>query len=128
MDFPNDKAILKKVIRTLKGIYKESMIENFVVYHGLILPDKDIEQLKNSVGKYVSTNGFLSTSLSQSVAKMFATNVLFKTEIDYSIKNTIYADISQKSVNQHEEEVLFDLGSLFQIINAHFVEKIGLLQ
>ncbi|CAF1267290.1 unnamed protein product [Didymodactylos carnosus] len=107
---------------------EESMIENFVVYHGLILPDKDIEQLKNSVGKYVSTNGFLSTSLSQSVAKMFATNVLFKTEIDYSIKNTIYADISQKSVNQHEEEVLFDLGSLFQIINAHFVEKIGLLQ
>ncbi|CAF4430104.1 unnamed protein product, partial [Didymodactylos carnosus] len=114
---------LKQIFNENFSIYKESITENIVLYRGLTLPDNDIEQLKNSVRKYVSTNGFLSTSLRQSVGEMFATNVLFKIEIDCSMKNMIYADISEKSVNRDEEEVLFDLGSLFQITNVHFCGK-----
>ncbi len=66
----------------LKAIYVEDyewyqdLFQPFIVYRGLTLSQIDIEVLIHSVGKYVSTNGFLSTSRSRVVADRFAGNVL----------------------------------------------------
>ncbi|CAM4852169.1 unnamed protein product, partial [Rotaria magnacalcarata] len=38
---------------------------------GLTLPIKVIDQIKQSVGRHVSTNGFLSTTFKRDVAEMF---------------------------------------------------------
>ncbi|CAF1304987.1 unnamed protein product [Didymodactylos carnosus] len=66
-------------------LYQETF-ETITVYRGLNLPDSDIEQLKNLIGKYVSTNRFLSTSLSRDLAQIFAANVLFVIKLIQSYK------------------------------------------
>ncbi|CAF2980230.1 unnamed protein product [Rotaria sp. Silwood2] len=90
------------------------------VYRGFQLPDEDIQRLKTYIGHYVSTNGFLSTSLSINVAEMFATNVLFEITVDpaRTNKNLTFAHIAQFSVKKDEQEVLFDLGATFKITDV----------
>ncbi|UJR11082.1 hypothetical protein I4U23_015264 [Adineta vaga] len=91
------------------------------VYRGLTLSDEDIDRLKTMRNQYVSTNGFLSTSLSRTVAEMFASNVLFEIPVDpkQSSKNLIYANISHLSQIPDEQEVLFDLGVTFKITDIN---------
>ena len=79
-----------------------------------------VDQLKQSVGKYVSTNDFLSTTLKRDVAKEFGANVILQIKIDTNLKNIIYADIAKKSINPSEDEFLFDLGAVFQIVNVQY--------
>jgi tetratricopeptide (TPR) repeat protein len=124
------RYFLIDICRNLKLIYDENFElyqdcfkPYLTVYRGFTLADSDIEQLKQSAGKYVSTNGFLSTSLSRQVAEAFATNVLF--EIKISLKNKlnnhlIYAIIMEWSLIPNEEEVLFDMGALFQITDIKY--------
>ncbi|CAF1470880.1 unnamed protein product, partial [Didymodactylos carnosus] len=109
--------------KNLKFLFNENFEENQVLdeitfYRGLTLPDRDIEQLKQSIGKYVSTNGFLSTSFYRHIAEKFSSNALFVIRIDTKLKNTIYADISNLSMMYDEQEALFDLGAVFQVTNV----------
>ncbi|CAF1491642.1 unnamed protein product, partial [Didymodactylos carnosus] len=87
------------------------------------LSEKDINQLKHSIGKNIATNGYLSTSLCRIIAEKFTANVLFKIKIDTSLKNIVYAYVSTQSAIPDEEEVLFDLGALFQIQNVEQEEE-----
>ncbi|CAF3795402.1 unnamed protein product, partial [Rotaria sordida] len=94
------------------------------VYRGTTIPLEEIEKLKESVGKVISTNGFLSTSRNIDVSRQFLQNkfnsnthrpVLFKIQADPSLKMAIFADIENKTQIQGEEEVLFNLNSVFKI-------------
>lgn len=100
--------------------YQESL-EEILVYRGLTLPMTVIDQLKESVGKYVSTNGFLSTTFKRDVAEMFGANVIFQIKIETDLKNIIYAYIAKLSFNPSEDEVLFDLGAIFQITDVQLI-------
>ncbi|CAF1174011.1 unnamed protein product [Didymodactylos carnosus] len=73
------------------------MFDKMTVYRGLTLPTTVIGQLKQSVGKYISTNEFLSTSLYHNVAEM-----------------------SVQIYNTDEDEFLFDHGAIFQIRNIRY--------
>lgn len=61
-------------------------------------------------------NGFCSTSRNRDMAMKFAKNVLFDIEVDLK-KNPglTFADISSNSQFREEEEVLFDLVTVFRI-------------
>ncbi|CAF4013584.1 unnamed protein product [Rotaria sordida] len=132
------RYFIKDICKNLKILFDENFevyqesLESIVVYRGLTLPIKIIDQLKQSVGKYVSTNGFLSTTFKRDVAEMFGANVIFEINIQTDLKNIIYGYIANTSYNLSEDEVLFDLGAIFQIIdmqhkdNKYIISMIGI--
>ncbi|CAF1114702.1 unnamed protein product [Didymodactylos carnosus] len=118
------RYFIKDLCKNLKLLFDENFqlyqesLDTITFYRGLTLSDKDINQLKQSIKKYISTNGFLSTSFYRNIAETFSKNVIFEIQIDTKLNNIIYADISKMSYNIDEEEVLFDIGAIFQIIDV----------
>jgi hypothetical protein len=89
---------------------------SFHVYRGQILSAKEIEQLRANVNKLITMNGFCSTSRNRDMAVKFAKNVLFDIEVDFKkYPELVFADISSTSQFEEEEEVLFDLVTVFRI-------------
>lgn len=132
------RFFIKDLCKNLKLLFDENFeayqesLDEMIVYRGLTLPIDVIDRLTQSVGKYVSTNGFLSTSLKCDVAEMFSANVIFEIRIQTDLKNIIYGYIAKMSINPSEDEVLFDLGAIFQIKdvlyknNKYFISMIGI--
>ncbi|CAF1221866.1 unnamed protein product [Didymodactylos carnosus] len=98
------------------------------LYRGAKLARSELEQLR--IGSLVSTNGFLSTSRRCDVAALFAGSnvhredpyqcVMFEVEIQPNVSaEAVFADISALSEIPDESEVLFDLGTLFEITDLH---------
>jgi hypothetical protein len=89
----------------------------FRLYHGRQMSKIDIEHLMTAPkGSLICVNGYLSTSRSENVAKRFAENVLFDISYDSShLKSVHAADVSGKSMHPDEEEVLFNLNSVFEL-------------
>ncbi len=121
------------IIDLCSGIKQEqSKLKNndiFKVYRGQAIPIEEFDKWKNNIGTVISVNGFFSTSRDIDVSLKFARNavisndlqpILFEIEIDPSIKTTVYAGISHKSKHYHEEEILFNLNSLFKIISVNY--------
>ncbi|CAF1280329.1 unnamed protein product [Adineta steineri] len=95
------------------------------VYRGAQLTIIELEQFRLNESKLISINGYLSTSRLRSIALHFTTNdlkrldtlpVLFQIECQTDQSNSsIFADISQFSDFPDEQEVLFDLGTVFKV-------------
>ncbi|CAF5052683.1 unnamed protein product, partial [Rotaria magnacalcarata] len=90
----------------------------FHVYRGLNLPEDEVIQIQKYLGKSITTKGFLSTTRSCDIAKIFAANVVFDIEIDPQLENIVYADISNYSQIPDEEEILIDFGTSFRVIDV----------
>ncbi|CAF3335825.1 unnamed protein product [Rotaria sp. Silwood2] len=107
-----------------------------MLYRGLQIERKELKTLKQNEGSLISTNGFLSTSRSKKQALKFATRSTKRTdvvavlyEIECNIEQTdsiIFADIAKFSDYPDEEEVLFDLGTTFEIVSVKEDEKLNL--
>jgi tetratricopeptide (TPR) repeat protein len=92
-------------------------LQSFHVYRGLNLPETEIIRIQNYRGKSITTKGFLSTTKSIDVARMFTANVVFDIEIDPKLENVIYADITSYSQIPDEEEILIDFGTSFKVVD-----------
>ncbi|CAF1617917.1 unnamed protein product [Rotaria magnacalcarata] len=88
----------------------------FHVYRGQILSAAEIDRLRISINKLVAMNGFCATSRGKQIAAKFSRNVLFDIEVNPEKHPTlVFADISQDSQFEQEQEVLFDLSTVFRI-------------
>ena len=105
------------------------------LFRGAQIPNDELHKLKANLGQIISTNGFLSTSRNPQVAIGFAksnqlnkdfADVLFEIDADSSLKSISFADVAKKSVVKGEEEVLFNLNSLFQIHGVSYDKKMKL--
>lgn len=100
------------------------------LYRGKKLPTSVLQQLRDNIGHLISMNGFLSTTKSTDVSKMFADDlntrmgyetVIFEMHLDPSqIKKTIetqppFAYIAEQSHIRDEDEVLFFMGFVWRI-------------
>ncbi|CAF4321889.1 unnamed protein product [Rotaria socialis] len=92
-------------------------LDPFHVYRGLNLPEDEVIQIQKYLGKSITTKGFLSTTRSCDIAKIFAANVVFDIEIDPQLENIVYADVSKYSQIPDEEEILIDFGTSFRVID-----------
>lgn len=108
----------EKFIRTTK------MREPFYVYRGQRVSNEDLELIKKSIGEFLSTNSFLSTSKRQCVALAFIEKIiptdghhriLFEIQIDPQKKTKAFSNIKESSYFKKEDEVLIMLGALFRI-------------
>jgi hypothetical protein len=101
------------------------------VYRGQVLSKKEWDELSNAVDQYISMNSFLSTSLSEELAKIYIpgnntsveesdeVSVIFEIEANPHLPGGIkpFANIADYSQFPEEKEVLFMAGSIFRIIN-----------
>jgi len=100
----------------------------FTVYHGQQMTSDDFAKLKANVGKLISTNSFISTSIDRQVALIYAgdrithstmESVLFQIKINVNETSNTYqhpfADISEFSQFKEEQEVLFALAAMFRV-------------
>ena len=99
------------------------------VYRGQLLVKEELEILKHSVGKYISINSFFSTSFNRDLALLFSQElnqyerVLFDIEADPQLVNEKpFADISSHSYFPDESEVIFMLGSIFQLFKVDLTD------
>ncbi|CAF4119734.1 unnamed protein product [Adineta steineri] len=99
------------------------------LYRGTQIPNEELEKRKENIGKTISTNEFLSTSRNISVSLHFIhmtaaqndfTSVLFEIKANPLLKTVIFTDVGDRSRIEGEEEVLFNLNSLFKIVSVCF--------
>ncbi|CAF1022322.1 unnamed protein product [Adineta steineri] len=103
------------------------------LYRGTQIPNEELEKIKENIGKTISTNGFLSTSRNINVSLGFIhmnvqsndfTSVLFEIKANPLLKTVIFTDVGNRSRIKGEEEVLFNLNSLFKIVSVCFDSKL----
>ncbi|CAF3438628.1 unnamed protein product [Rotaria sp. Silwood2] len=113
-------------------IEKES--EPLTLYRGQRISKEEFENLKNNIGALIATNGFISTSRDENISieflqsslsyldeNMIRMQMIIKAD-PKTLKNVIFADVSDQSVIKLEKEVLFSLGAVFRIDECEFDE------
>jgi tetratricopeptide (TPR) repeat protein len=114
----------------LETIHQQQNCQSILkLYRGQAhLPIKEFENLKSNIGGLTSTNAFVSASKNIDIARTFVFGgvdsadfkvVIFEITVDASnLKNIIFVDINQyMGISDYagESEVLFNIGSVFQV-------------
>ncbi|CAF1174508.1 unnamed protein product [Rotaria magnacalcarata] len=112
---------------------KFSSNTTLTVYRGQKILKTEFELLRQRIGSFIATNGFVSTSLDADVALMFTGYgspcpeslciVLFEIQVDPSVESVIFALIEGESNFIDEKEVLFSLNAVFTIKSIDFDDK-----
>ena len=95
------------------------------VFRGQLMSRDEMNSLREHVGQYISINAFFSSSMDYDVANVFSgydapsnymERVLFEIDADPSVVTTqSFANIRHCGNFPHELEVLFMVGSIFQV-------------
>jgi hypothetical protein len=110
----------------------QNQSNSFTVYRGQGLSETDFGQLMKTKGGLMSFNNFLSTSLDRAVSLAFAESnesngdfigILFEITVNPSILSTPFANVSEVSYYQMEEEILFSMHSVFRIGELKQIDK-----
>ncbi|CAF1042827.1 unnamed protein product [Rotaria sordida] len=123
----------------LENVHKEQNIQNpLTLYRGQAqMPTYELEYLKSNIGCLVSINGFFSSSIDIDIAKNFIAGavdtddykvVIFQITVDgIRLQNTVFVDIN-RYLNEptDEQEVLFNIGSVFKIESVKYDSDLGL--
>ena len=100
---------------------------NMKVYRGQAMFKSELERLLNSIGHLVSVNSFFSASLMEDVAEIFSgsdqsdtqkVSVFFRIDVDLGLQHTLFACLDNLSEYPSEDEVLFSLSSVFEVMNV----------
>ncbi|CAF3990748.1 unnamed protein product [Didymodactylos carnosus] len=122
-------ADLQRQLCQLHHQYRQSLgsdISPFLtVFRGQVMTSVEVENLKRSIGGLISMNTFLSTTRKRDVAVAYAgsgelcnstlESVLFEIQVDMKIETKPFCYINQLSMFYDEEEVLFSIGTVFQV-------------
>ncbi len=109
------------------------------VYRGQLMSKDEVEILKNNTGQFISINSFLSTSIDRQRARLFIAGtevsnglerVFFEINADPDAENIKpFGDITRYSYFSDEKEVLFMIGSIFQLVRVdHNQDGIWMVQ
>lgn len=105
------------------------------VYRGVKMSQNEIERFRESIGHLISVNGYFSISRQLNVSKMYAgieatdkskdlESVVFDIEVNLEqCPETVLADIRHLSKFKDEDEVLFDIGTVFKMLSMEYNEQ-----
>lgn len=103
------------------------------VYRGQKMLKAEFDLLRQRIGSFIATNGFVSTSLDADVALMFAGHgspcpeslciVLFEIQVDTSVESIVFAVIEGDSNFIDEKELLFSVNAVFIIKSIDFDDQ-----
>jgi len=107
------------------------------VYRGIKMSKIELERLRESVGHLISVNAFFSTSRQQCVSEAYAgagikgnnpsistvfESVIFDIEVNLEQDpDIVLADVRHLSQFKDEDEILFDLGTVFKVQSLKYV-------
>ncbi|CAF2073352.1 unnamed protein product [Rotaria magnacalcarata] len=103
--------------------------DELIVYRGQQMSESELNKLQHNEKNLISTNGFFSTTRCKDIAMGFAktssartdlTPVLFEIRASTKLGKVVFADITSLSEFAREEEVLFSLGAVFQIVKFEY--------
>lgn len=92
------------------------------LYRGFQINDKEIKRVKKNINGYIEIEGFLSTTLSESLTA-FIVNARMIIEVPVinlgGIHDNGFANIFSYSVHPSEKEVLVNALNVFKILSLH---------
>ncbi|CAF4120178.1 unnamed protein product, partial [Rotaria sordida] len=100
---------------------QQNEANSITAYRGQVMKKNYIEYLRSRVGTLISTNTLMSTTRDKDVARQFIagaeTGVIFEINTKTANNDNIhpFANISQFSSFEQEEEILFFVGTVFRI-------------
>ncbi|CAF2983911.1 unnamed protein product, partial [Rotaria sp. Silwood2] len=103
--------------------------DELILYRGQQMSETEFEKLQHNEHNLISTNGFFSTTRGKHIATNFAktsstradlTPVLFEICASTKLEKVVFADITSLSEYASEQEVLFSIGTVFQIDKAGY--------
>ncbi|CAF1448996.1 unnamed protein product, partial [Didymodactylos carnosus] len=107
---------------------KNSKMLIIKLYRGFKMTTDEIHKVRENIGGLISMNGFFSTSRREDIAIKFATkptakrkniqNVLLEIEGDIGLDTIVFGDTVKWSEFPEEQEVIFDLGTVFRIVHV----------
>ena len=124
----------------LERVHQEQNCQSFLtLYRGQSqLPTKELQYIQANVGGLISTNAFFSTSTNPDIARRFIFGashtedfkvVLFEITVDaLNLNNIIFVDINKylrQPSDEGEGEVLFNIGSVFQVESVNHDDKLN---
>ena len=101
--------------------YKQLLIEfdqplaQWTVFHGRAMSKEEIDVFIDKQGQLISLNGFLSTSRKELVADSYANDARLIIQTSFELSHGCFAHVAPISQFPQEDEVLFDLASVFKI-------------
>ena len=118
--------IISDLERELKRNQCQSPVR---VYRGQVMAMEELNNLRQSIGDFISIKTFLSTSMNRTTAVEFFNRpeiahgqcrVLFEIEANSSLPSSKpFADVSQFSQYPEEREILFMIGCIFRLRDVH---------
>jgi hypothetical protein len=102
---------------------------SFKVYRGEKISIEELNKWKNTINHIISINNFFLTSQDINLSRKFALNyfisdqfqsVIFQINVNPSHRTIIYAHITNESIPEEEEQILFNLNSIFKILSVDF--------
>lgn len=112
---------------------KQICDDQWILYRGFQLHKEEFERLKKSKGGFISVNSFFSTSRDKTIAMIFAGSERLESELvsilleihvhRARLQSVFFADIEHLSAIRDEAEVLFSLGSTFQILSIDYDDQ-----
>ena len=118
-----------------KQIEDHQCQQRMEIYRAQLMSIEELNELKNSIGEYISINSFFSTSRDRNYALFllgdlksvyddFHQKVLFQIDADPTHAGVkAFADISVESDFKNECEVLIMLGAVFRLENIYSTEQ-----
>ncbi|CAF0915687.1 unnamed protein product [Rotaria sordida] len=119
-------ADLSEQLRKEYEQYKQLLIEfeqpltQWIVYHGRTMSKEEIDILCSKKDQLISLNGFLSTSRKPEIANCYSKEVIFIIQTTFNLSYGCFAHVAPMSQFPQEDEVLFDLASVFKIIDIKY--------
>ncbi|CAF1012611.1 unnamed protein product [Adineta steineri] len=125
---------LHEQIKQLHAIqYPASSFKPFTVYRCQRMGKAEFDKLRTNRGGLYSFNNFLSTSLDLDVASIIADSIAMSTDqnllaiqfvinIRHSQNDVPFADVSEISQHDDEQEILFSMHTIFRVTD---IEPIG---
>ncbi|UJR16698.1 hypothetical protein I4U23_003598 [Adineta vaga] len=98
----------------------EQPLNQWTVYHGRAMSKDELDILCNKKGQLISLNGFLSTSRKEEVADCYSKEVMFIIQTTFDLTHGCFAHVAPMSQFPSEDEVLFDLASVFKILDIKY--------
>ena len=121
---------ISDLCQMIERSYSQSKVsQKRLVYRADKLSADDFKSMQQSLEQKnasITINGFISTSKSEKISLEYAANklksgkdvvIMYEITIDPAIPCSAHADIESISFHPREEEVLFNMGSTFQIDN-----------
>ena len=114
----------------LQSLKTEKPFDRRWLFHGLALPQSDIDNYRQNIGKLTTASGFFSTTTDSNIAKTFANAhsnqfrrpVLLNIQTDVNFRNIVAPDISNLSAFSGEREHLFTLRSMFRVKKVELID------